>query len=698
MIGCMPNSDRSVFLKKRIEENRPRGPIKSAAYRQLLVFFGILVLMQVSAPVLRAQGKIVWLGKNLRPATPTTEVTCIRHRTRRREPRVIVSMDLRIGDELIGNSGSVTVKARCGTNTDLVLSGYFRVRFERPDKQGCRVFNYLKPGSQMNVSSFAPTNIDSAEVGIRTVRTAYEIKVGPQQYKVIGSSKKRRVAVKALVQVLAYKDDVQVSVRGGPRRVVREGEKVYPAGKATRVDKIFAEDIARTASVFAALDASQLPAFASQEDRVKAASNLNLLHQNVLEYPNSRANQLLLLHELIHLGIPPNPYMSPLPEATPSPSPYPTAINQATPIVRPTPTPPSTPQPTPQPTPKPTPTQPTKPAPPSEPLVWDVPVNTRAVFPLNLGNSCQKPHKLRAELRGLRFARIIENAETVVAGGGTVLARVQVDATNVKPGTYPGVIQLSCLDCSKEEACRRGQTQVTINILPEKKKQSEIAGPPKPEPAEEQAKLFELIKQGRYEEAIAGFNERLKHKRDSRDAYGVALGYEGLQQIEYAANAARQALSMNEKDGRLSKAEQIDCERITAGSAPVPREKPTGVPQRRPDVKPEVHDLALKPNNKTTITTATQRSTCKSSLTMEVTLENLPFARLPGGAKKIIAPGEWNLEIEIDTTGMKAGKYQGQVLISCLDCKSDPSCVSSWYKIIQINLEVIGEVRGKLSN
>jgi hypothetical protein len=207
--------------------------------------------------------------------------------------------------------------------------------------------------------------------------------------------------------------------------------------------------------------------------------------------------------------------------------------------------------------------------------------------------------------------------------------------------------------------------------------------------SDEQARLFELLRQRRYKEALPTFGERTKDfPGDSRDFYGLALTYEGLGEILSAKSAAWIALSSNKLSENLAKMELADCKRI-AGLSPrnaVPAEKT------------EVHSVTLKPDTKATISTESQRSTCKTSHRLGVTLKDLPFVHLSSGNERIIRPeAEWSLLLEFDTAGMKAGNYEGQVLVSCLDCPNDTSCVPSWYKIIQINLKVTGE-QPKLTN
>src|SRR5205823_5993676 len=128
------------------------------------------------------------------------------------------------------------------------------------------------------------------------------------------------------------------------------------------------------------------------------------------------------------------------------------------------------------------------------------------------------------------------------------------DTTGKKAGVYKGLVMLSCMDCSKDEVCNRGQLQLQINVI-DKNPQVTDTQP-------EQARLFELIRQGYYDDAIAGFKQRLETKRgDSRDYYGVAIVYERWKDNKRASAYANAALKLVD-DRRMSEKEVMDCERI----------------------------------------------------------------------------------------------------------------------------------------
>jgi tetratricopeptide (TPR) repeat protein len=610
-------------------------------YGSPMALFSTIILVTLLSVSVRAQGTITTIAKNISKLTTTTEVTCIRQR---RRPKVVVHMALQVGDRLVSNSKTLTVRLNCGAG-EFTVTAPFRVTLISKPGNSCYV-NYQSVGGQMNVIDSGVTGVVSGAAFMRSGGTIYGIKstrIGRQGFK---------------REWIVYDGKVRVQT-GATTKTVEKGEKLVATGRATAsIQRIAPEDIQQAATAYAKIDVSQSN-ISDPQEREKAFVRLQALHQDFLAEPDNQPKRMKLLNEQDRLGIPPSPQRRLL--STPTPTPIPTPA----PTLTPTPTPAPTPTPTPRPTPI---------SGPTEPPTWNVPANTKTVVPLKLQNACDQTHKLRVTLKGLSFVHVVANAEPTITAGGTVEARFEVDTTRAKPRIYTGVVVLSCMDCSQSEVCNRGELQVRINVTDKK-----------PEEVDDQAELFGLLGQGKYEEAIAGFNRRLKaNGKNSRDYYGLAMAHEGLKENKTAASYANEALKLVEADRRMSKKELAACERIASQVPDRPKEAKA--------VEPEVHNLTLKTDTKTTISTDLQRSSCKKSHSVEISLKNLPFVHLSSGNEKSIGPeAEWALQLEFDTTGMKAGNYQGQVLISCLDCSNDTSCVANWYKTIQINLEVIGE-------
>jgi len=74
-------------------------------------------------------------------------------------------------------------------------------------------------------------------------------------------------------------------------------------------------------------------------------------------------------------------------------------------------------------------------------------------------------------------------------------------------------------------------------------------------------------------------------------------------------------------------------------------------------------------------TTISARNRCPKTHRFEVTLRDLPWIHLLDPAKfKVKAGATHTVRVEVDTRGLKAGSYQGRVIIRCLSCKA-PKCM-----------------------
>jgi hypothetical protein len=456
-------------------------------------------------------------------------------------------MALEPGDELISKTGTVLLKANCG-KADLELSGPFHVRFllSPSAKAGCKFWSVPQPGAHLNISSSGPTDVRSPQARMGTKKTEYEIRYSSvPQSRIIGVKGRRRLGSRTKVQqeVIAYKDDVAVKLRGRPALIVNQGEKVVTTGLVARVDNITAQDIAETASVKARIEVSQLPSL-SPAERSEAFLKLQTLHQGVLADPGNQPKLINLVKEQIKLGVPADARV--IPASTPTPAPIPT----------PTPTPTSTPTPASTPTPTPI-HQPT-------PGIWlELNANTKTVEPLKLTNKCSITVRIKIKAR-LGFGRLVSGNEIEIPPGsaevpGETYVRFEFDTTRTKPGDYKGELLLDCLNCPKENSCSEKHKHVPMNIHVKEV----TVEPTRTYPKDEQGELFELLRQGKDKEAIDGFGARVVEKlADSRDYYGLAVAYEHTNDNERAAVYANDALKAFATDRRMSKEELIDCERI----------------------------------------------------------------------------------------------------------------------------------------
>lgn len=152
-------------------------------YRPQVMLFSILILMHLVSSNIRAQrkvraqsqGSITAIEKNFRPVLVTKKITCKRHDTQLYEPQVTVPMKLMFGDDLVNKKANLTVKIRCGNSVVVVLTGPFHVRIVESTAKGC-TFKYSSSGGEANVSAAGPTNVQSGEYRLATSHTRYGIK------------------------------------------------------------------------------------------------------------------------------------------------------------------------------------------------------------------------------------------------------------------------------------------------------------------------------------------------------------------------------------------------------------------------------------------------------------------------------------------------------------------------------------------
>src|SRR6266404_5029399 len=78
-----------------------------SAHNRPVVLFSMLILMHLFSMDVAAQATISLVEKDKKRVNAPTadQLTCIRHGTRRPEPKMTVPIELEIGDELIGKAG-----------------------------------------------------------------------------------------------------------------------------------------------------------------------------------------------------------------------------------------------------------------------------------------------------------------------------------------------------------------------------------------------------------------------------------------------------------------------------------------------------------------------------------------------------------------------------------------------------------------
>jgi len=83
-------------------------------------------------------------------------------------------------------------------------------------------------------------------------------------------------------------------------------------------------------------------------------------------------------------------------------------------------------------------------------------------------------------------------------------------------------------------------------------------------------------------------------------------------------------------------------------------------------------------------------NSCKKKHKFRVTLENLPFVKLLTAEFEIVGGGKDQVRLEVDSKGLKAGDYQGMLIINCLDCSEETNCALERQRV-----EVIVNIKDK---
>jgi hypothetical protein len=257
----------------------------------------------------------------------------------------------------------------------------------------------------------------------------------------------------------------------------------------------------------------------------------------------------------------------------------------------------------------------------------------------------------------------------------TIYATVDVSRANVSnPGTVLPVLQKLHQDLLADPTSRVKQ----INLV---NKQKELGIPAK-DIASNSIRLSPLDQRfsskGRWKYNIVDLFSRLDDRSDSKDYYQLAVALDRSKSLD-ASNAAELALSLNQTDKRLSRTEESNLKRL---SNSLNIQNFTVETTQSSDIE----SLILMPNQKVAHSVK-RSSSCKDSHTIRVTLPKSPFVRLLSDPQMQISPGNWEMRLMFDTTGMKPGIYQFDVLFSCLDCIDNKEC-DVWLPPTQINVLV----------
>jgi len=290
---------------------------------------------------------------------------------------------------------------------------------------------------------------------------------------------------------------------------------------------------------------------------------------------------------------------------------------------------------------------------------------------------------------------IVEQGEKLVTQGPTRVSREKITAEDIQATadiyasvdasrakvSDPGTVFLKLRKLYQEVLADPTNNVKRVNLVNEQKSLgipgagTSIGTLTTPSPLDQ--RLAEEKRANIQREEIVGLFKRVTDGGGSKDYYNLALALE-RSKWGGASSAAESALRLNLTDRRLSATELAGCKRIT-GAQKIEKQL-TGKPTQRPDVM----NVVLGPNQ-TMIQPLKFVSSCNKVVTQRFTFPKLPFIRYVSNYDIKVPPGDWEVRLQFNTTGMKPGIYRADLVSSCVGCEA-AGCVNK--PLTQINLLV----------
>ncbi len=88
--------------------------------------------------------------------------------------------------------------------------------------------------------------------------------------------------------------------------------------------------------------------------------------------------------------------------------------------------------------------------------------------------------------------------------------------------------------------------------------------------------------------------------------------------------------------------------------------------------------------------TLTVVNRCKKNHQFQIQLQNVPFLQLSQNQANVKGGATQVIPVKFDTRNLAPGNYQGQVLVICATCKSEPTCTQD-QEVLRLNLNVTGD-------
>ncbi|MGZ5484106.1 MAG: SdrD B-like domain-containing protein, partial [Pyrinomonadaceae bacterium] len=98
--------------------------------------------------------------------------------------------------------------------------------------------------------------------------------------------------------------------------------------------------------------------------------------------------------------------------------------------------------------------------------VWAVNlgVNARVNSEVTIQNSCRGEHTFAVTPRNLPFLKLTDKPEVKVRGGSVEKLKALFDTAGMGPGTYEGVVEITCVTCQKDPACKQDRQTVPVRL------------------------------------------------------------------------------------------------------------------------------------------------------------------------------------------------------------------------------------------
>lgn len=249
---------------------------------------GVAAALALAAAPIHGQAKVVALEKALEPLEETREVVLLRLGTFQGEA-LAAGAELGVGDELRSSTGAVSVQLTCAGGSRITLAERFRIVVAPAGDKDCSI-DLLNGAAQF--LSEQPTGGTVGETSFATESTQYEVRIG----------RDRDGGLRREVNVF---DGRVVAAAPERRQVLDASAKLVIQADRWQTARVEPRDVARTAALYARVDASRIPRPRGEEEDVRAAyASLERAHAQVLARPQEPAARVRLAAQQVQYAMP----------------------------------------------------------------------------------------------------------------------------------------------------------------------------------------------------------------------------------------------------------------------------------------------------------------------------------------------------------------------------------------------------------